>query len=271
MSKRIVAPRDENGEILGFPRHPFSEIWEAYDVTELRDTIKAEGQLVPIVLLDEPRGSGRKKRVIDGNMRQRACIGAGIEPIYRMFGVGKLGENDGDNPRYFAYKEVFGRQVTGPERNAVVLKYATMAKGYNPPIGGLGEKPVSMDEAAKKGGAKKRNVERYKVVLTKGVPELQDAYKAEVVSVSDAAACAAEPPDVQRAAVAAVIAGEAPTLKAAVAAIAPRPPAAEDPKDIGRAQLALAERGALCQGGNQALQAQLVANMRKIAAAWERV
>jgi hypothetical protein len=251
-----------------YPAHEFAEIFPFRDgpsLTALRDNIREHGQFDDIVLLDE--------KVLEGRRRQAAMIGAHLTPRYREFGSR---ESDGDDPLEFAYAANFHRRddITKAEKEEAAVKYANLKRGFNakgktPNSSNepLGKKPASQKETAEKFDMPVSRLKRAKVVLEKGVPELIEAYKSDEVSVSDAAAVAVEPPEVQRAAVEAVRAGEATTLQAAVAVIVPKAPAAADKEEVSRTLAAAAKELATIETTNTALRTQLVSNLDKIAAA----
>lgn len=206
-------------EIPVYPPHPFAAIFPICGDTsliELSDSIAEHGQKEEIVLYE--------KQILDGRRRQAAAIRAGKEPKYRQWGSRPL---DGNDPLEFAFIVNYARRnMSESERTLAAREYANLKRGRNPTNPtkvGLGETPVSQKEAAAKFDVNVKQIERANKVMEHGVPELQQAMKAETVSITDAASIATEPPHVQKAAVAAVEAGTAPTLAAAVAATKPAP------------------------------------------------
>lgn len=206
-------------------------------LTELSDSMKAVGQLEDIVLLDG--------QVLDGRRRQLAAIRAGIIPRFRDFGSRP---GDGNDPLDFAFATNYNRRtMSDAERVLAAVAFANLKRGRNTTNVGLGEN--SQADAAKKFGVNVKQIERAKAVMEKGTPELKEALKKELVSVSDAAAVADQPAKVQRQAVAAVASGTAKTLRGAVAALAGPAPetAAAVARDLDRI-IARVERLATDQG-----------------------
>lgn len=224
-----------------YAHHPYAAIFPFRDgvsLIELSDSIKEHGQYEEIVLLD--------RQVLEGRRRQAAAIRAGITPRYRDFGS-RTG--DGDDPLEFAFQVNFQRRdMSEAERVVAAVAYANLKKGDNQHAAkgnevGANEptSPASQAEAARKFGVPVSQIKRAKVVIEKGVPELVAAMKDETVSVSDAAAIASEPPDVQRKAVATVQA-KGGTLQAAVAGT--KPEAGENAQMVGRDLEVLIKRAA---------------------------
>jgi hypothetical protein len=204
-----------------YKHHPFSEIFpfrEGTSLDALSDNMKKNGQHEEIVLY--------QGMVLNGRRRQAAAKRAGIKPLYRQYGSRPT---DGPNPLDWAFDINFHLRddMTHAEKELAAIKLARFKKGYNPPTGGLGEKPMTLGEAAKRMGVPKRRVERRKAVLDNGVQELIDVMDAEKVTVSDAAAIAGQPPIIQKKAVEAVVSGRATTLQAAVEDLVPATAAPE--------------------------------------------
>src|ERR1043166_1666471 len=199
------------------PAHEYAEIFPfrtGPSLVDLADSIASIGQKEPCVRY--------KGKVLEGRRRQAACIMRGIEPIFREFGSR---ETDGADPLEFSFAVNYHRRddLTEAEKVMAATKYAKLKFGDNQYSGrgkqGSANAPPSQKEAAKKFNISVDKLKRAKRVMESGVPELQTAYQAGEISVSDAAKIADEAPDVQRAAVKAVKTGKAKTLKAAVAAI----------------------------------------------------
>ncbi len=213
--------------IHAYPHHPFAEIFPFRDgptLTDLADSIAEYGQFEDIVL--------HEGQVLEGRRRQAGCIARGIAPRYRKFGSRP---GDGDDALEFAFRVNFDRRsMTEPERVLAARQYANLKKGRrssNATNVAFEEKPISQKEAAEKFDVTVKQIQRANNVMEKGIPELQAAVKEQEVSISDAASIADEEPDVQKKAIAAVQAGEAKTLKEAVASGKPAPP--EDVKKLG--------------------------------------
>lgn len=223
-------------KIKTYPHHPFAEIFPFRDgdsLIELSDSIKENGQFDEIVL--------HERKVIEGRRRQAACIRAGVQPRFREFGSRP---GDGADPLEYAFHVNYHRRddMTEAEKVLAAVGYANLKRGDNQHTKEeVGTRvPSSQKEAAQKFGVNVKQLKRAKAVLEKGTPELQEAMRAEKVSVTDAAAIAGEAPEVQREAVAKVLAGEKGTLKEAMAA--GRPDHAKDLREIARDLDGLAER-----------------------------
>jgi ParB-like chromosome segregation protein Spo0J len=177
--------------------HPLADIFpllEGQDFTELAADIKAHGLHEPIVLFEG--------RILDGRNRFRACLAAGVEPMFRPF--------DGDDPlAYVISLNLKRRHLSESQRAMVAAKLATLKRGDNQhsPIG-----ETSQAKAAELLNVGKRSVERATEVRDHGAPELQRAVERGDVSVSAAADVAALPEDEQRGIVAR---GEREILRAA--------------------------------------------------------
>jgi len=228
-----------------FPPHPYSALFpfrSGSSLIELSDSIAEKGQKEPIVLYE--------KQILDGRRRQAAAIRAGKAPIYRDFGSRK---EDGDSALEFSFAVNFHRRddMSESEKVLAAVGYAKFKRGDNQHTGKSSDaanagasKPASQKEAAKKFGVSDAAVERAKKVMEHGTPELQEAMKAEVISVSDAASIASEPAEVQRQAVEMVKAGEATTAAGAVKAAKGN---VEDPLKICKDIDAIVARLALVQ------------------------
>lgn len=222
-----------------YPPHPYAAIFPlrgGASLIELSDSIAAIGQIEEIVLLD--------RQVIDGRRRQAAAIRAGRQPRYRDFGSRP---SDGSDPLEFSFAVNYHRRddLSEAEKVLAAVGYARFKRGENQfTVGNSSDTtevgpPPSQQEAAKKFGVGVKQIERAKAVMEHGTPELQEAMRTELVSVTDAASIAKEPPEVQRAALEKVRAKEAKTLAAAVAGMRP---AIEDAGKIGKELSQLIER-----------------------------
>ena len=231
-----------------YPAHQFAEIFPlrgGASLIELSDSIAEHGQKEEIVLFE--------KQVLDGRRRQAAAIRAGKAPLYREFGSR---DTDGDDPLEFSFATNYFRRddMSEAEKVLAAVGYAKLKRGDNQhtkgehPANAGTSRPASQKDAAAKFGVSAAAVERAKLVMEKGCPELIQAMKAETVSVSDAAAIAGEPVDVQRKAVAAVAAGTATTLKGAVSSTEPAP--GDSWAMIGREIEVITGRVARCATGN---------------------
>lgn len=213
--------------------HPFSEIFpfrEGPSFVALADSIAKIGQKDEIVLYEG--------KVLEGRRRQAACISRGITPRYRQFGSR---ETDGTDPLEFSYAINFHRRddMTAAEKAIAAQKYSTFKFGENQ-YSGKGKKVGSANarpsctqaEAARKFNTSVDQIKRAKKVMESGTPELQEALRQGTIAISDAAAIADEPPEIQREALEAVRENRTRTAKGAVAAV--KGPAPEDAEKLAR-------------------------------------
>jgi ParB-like chromosome segregation protein Spo0J len=134
-------------------------------------------------------------QVLDGRNRYRACLAIGIEPITRPF------DQRGDPLAFVISKNLHRRHLNEAQRAAVAAKIATLEKGSfykNQHTGSLKPIGVTQAEAAKLMNVSERSVKRARVVLDRGVPELQAAVETGNVSLSATAAVAYKAPEEQR-------------------------------------------------------------------------
>ena len=135
--------------IREIPAHDFAGIFPIradQSLTVLSDSIRVCGQLEDIVLFEG--------KVLEGRRRQLAAIRANVKPRYREFGS-RVGDGGSDRAAALEYSfqvNICRRDLSEPERSLAAVGYANLRKGFNPnpPIGGLGEKPVSQKAAAAK-------------------------------------------------------------------------------------------------------------------------
>lgn len=192
------------------PAHEYAEIFPMHEGTlsELAERIKEHGQREAIVMLDG--------KILDGRRREAACIRVGVEPKYRKFG--SRGE-DGDDPLEFVIDtNLHRRQLTKGESELAAGKYAIAKVGGDRirPSHQLGEVVQTRKIAAEKFGTSTSQVDRAKIVVTHGVPELQEAVASGKVTTSDAANVAKEEPSVQRQALKTFEEGKSKSLAGAV-------------------------------------------------------
>lgn len=196
-----------------YKSHELAEIFPLHEgkpLHELADDIKEHGQKEPIVLY--------QKKILDGRRRELACYRAEVKPKFRQFGSRK---EDGKDPLSFVLAiNLHRRHLSDQERAMVAAKLANVPRGgdrksdsakIKPPGGGL-----IIEESAEKLNVSKRSAERASKIIKNGSKALQEAVEAKAVTLTDAAAIADEPKDVQAEAVKAVQQGKADTLQEAV-------------------------------------------------------
>jgi N6-adenosine-specific RNA methylase IME4 len=163
--------------------HPLADIFPLMRGAEfdaLVADIKANGLHECIALLDD--------QVLDGRNRYRACIAAGVDPLFVPY--------RGDDPAaYVVSMNVARRHLSESQRAMVASKLATLKRGDNQhsPIG-----ETSQATAARLLNVGKRSVERAREVLDQGAPDLAATVERGEVSVSAAADVATMSLEAQR-------------------------------------------------------------------------
>jgi N6-adenosine-specific RNA methylase IME4 len=177
------------------PFHPLANCWdflEGPDFEKLVASIRANGLREPITVYDG--------MVLDGRNRQRACAAAGVAceyvpykprtnalPDYEELWAFVLDKNDVRTHRTIA------------ERAMAAARRANLKEGRpskTPSTEGVIR--ISQQQAADQVGVSIASVERARVVVDHGTPELQQAVTREKVSLAVAADIATQPKEVQR-------------------------------------------------------------------------
>jgi hypothetical protein len=150
------------------------------DAKALGDDIKANGQHEPIIMFEE--------KILDGRNRYLECIRVGVEPTFRPY--------LGDDPTAFVISlNLKRRHLDESQRAMIGAKLATLKQGGDhskPSIEGL-----SADQASSLLNVSDASIERGRVVIKKGTPELIKAVEQGNVSVSAAAEFAKQPKEDQ--------------------------------------------------------------------------
>ena len=200
----MSAPQD-------FPLSPLTGIfppWPQEQRHRLREDIAAHGLREPITVW---RG-----RIIDGRHRYQACIEAGVRPEYRFL-------DDHEDPVAFILGENIIRRHLNETQRAVVAFHLAAALGSlpearDPQAGENFPRRLTQREAARLLGVSDRSVKHAARVLspqTNTVPQLRQAVESGRISVSDGSRIVKHSEEVQRQAVAMVLAGEARTAAGA--------------------------------------------------------
>lgn len=178
------------------PFHPLADIFPMLPAAELQslaDDIAAGGLLEPITLHDG--------MILDGRNRYTACLAAGVDPRFTHY--------DGDEPLAFVLsRNLHRRHLDESQRAMVAARIADLDRGrpmVNAPIGAFTQ-PAAADALS----VGHRSVQRARVVLDHGTPELIAAVDNGVMPVSQAAAVARADADTQRAIVSKVSNGHRP-------------------------------------------------------------
>lgn len=176
--------------------HPIAAILPLLDephLAELSRDIAANGLQVPIVV----DASGA---IIDGRNRYIACHRVGVQPHYETW------DYQGSLLAFVLSLNLHRRHLDESQRSLIAARLANLKLGDNQhkqgtPIDG----PISQPEAGKLLNVGTRGVQRGRVVLERGAPELIAAVDAGKIAVSAAAQIAERSKEQQRAAVDRVI------------------------------------------------------------------
>jgi hypothetical protein len=116
--------------------------------------------------------------ILDGRNRYRACLEAGVEPIFLPY--------QGDDPvAYVLSLNLHRRHLNESQRAMVAGRVATLQAGR--PQENTAIAVIKQDKAAALLNVSIDSIQRARTVLDKGAPELEKAVMAKVVSVSAAA------------------------------------------------------------------------------------
>jgi phage N-6-adenine-methyltransferase len=132
---------------------------EEFDL--LVNDIKKNGQIYPITIHND--------KILDGRNRYRACLAAGIEPIFYTY--------QGDDTRgYIVSLNLIRRMLTDAERARLLVElYVPCTHGY-----------TTVRELAKQHNISTTQAQRVKNVSIKAIPEVKDAYLTEKISLRKA-------------------------------------------------------------------------------------
>lgn len=150
--------------------HPLTNVFpliEGAEFDELVADIRERGLHEPIVVLED--------MILDGRNRYRACMAAGVEPIFSVY--------TGDDPvGYVISANLRRRHLDESQRAMVAARLATLKLGDNQHSEGL---PIGRGSELLNVG--ERTVARAREVQEHGTPELVHAVERGAVSVSAAA------------------------------------------------------------------------------------
>lgn len=172
---------------MGIPFHPLANIFpliEGEEFAALVESVRANGLIDPIQVFEGA--------VLDGRNRQRACEEAGVPCRYVDFA--------GDRKAALGYviaKNLHRRHLNDSQRAYVAAKLASM--GWGGDRSKLPDGDLTTEVAAKLVNAKKRSVDRARVVRDKGVEALQEMLARGVLPVATAEKVAELPAEEQRA------------------------------------------------------------------------
>ena len=126
--------------------------------------------------------------ILDGRNRYRACGEAGVKPRYVKLAKGK-------NPAAFVLSENIARRHLGPsERAMVAARMADLKWGQR---ADRVEGSIDLSTAARLVSVSEPSVKRAKVVLERGILELQQAVDRGRIAVHEAAKAARKSADAQ--------------------------------------------------------------------------
>lgn len=152
--------------------HPIAKLFPLMSderLEKLAADIGARGLLHPIVTLDD--------RILDGRNRFRACQKAGVTPKFEAY-RGK------DPLAYVISANVERRHLSESQRSMVAGRMADLPKGSNQHAS---IEAPSQEEAAVRLNVSRSNVQRARLVLSGGAPELVEAVDGDLIAVSAAA------------------------------------------------------------------------------------
>lgn len=156
--------------------HEIASIFPMMDdasLSDLADDIKANGLREPIWFYDG--------KILDGRNRFRACGLVGVEPAFR--------EYDGDDPTAFVISmNLKRRHLDESQRAMVAARLATLGDGQRADYAGASnEAPVvTQASAAELVNVSRPSVQRARVVLQEGTPEIIGEVDGGRLSVSRA-------------------------------------------------------------------------------------
>jgi hypothetical protein len=170
------------------PFHPLANLFPMMDdaaLGELAGDIREHG-------LREAITTDAAGAILDGRNRYRACRLAGVEPRFEIF--------SGDDPVAFvASRNLHRRHLTDDQRRMVAAKLVSMCQGDA--TSQIATGAVSRKQAAALMKVDVAGVDRARVVVKRGAPELVGAVERGQVTVAAAAEIAKKPAREQRAAV----------------------------------------------------------------------
>jgi hypothetical protein len=154
--------------------HPIADLFplmEGAEFDELVADIKAHGQREQIITTEDGL-------ILDGRNRYRACLAAGVEPV---FGTR---EDDGKHADFVRSKNLFRRNLNQAQRAQIAVDIAAMVPhggdrktGSSGHDGRLISQPATQEQLADQAKVGERTIRRAVKVQKKGVPELAKAVR----------------------------------------------------------------------------------------------
>lgn len=154
--------------------HPAAALFPLMSATEyagLLEDIRQHGLREPIVV------DSKTKTILDGRNRYRACRESETVPEFEWY--------DGDDPTgYVVSLNLHRRHLNESQRAMIAARLATLRNGQRP--SSIDEGAITQGKAAQLLNVSKPSVERARVVLEKGTPEMVAAVDAGNLAVSAA-------------------------------------------------------------------------------------
>jgi ParB-like chromosome segregation protein Spo0J len=165
--------------------HPIANLFplmQGQEFDALVLDIKTNGLREAITLLDD--------KILDGRNRYRACVAAGVEPIFRQY------DGNGSPLAFVISLNLHRRHLDESQRGMVAAKVATLRDGERQ-VGKFAEVPTQ-PEAAKMLNVSERTTRSARKVLDHGTPEMIAAVEQAKIAVSVAASFSHKEPEMQR-------------------------------------------------------------------------
>lgn len=186
---------------MSYDFHPHAAIFPLLGgegFCDLVEDIRTNGLLDAITL--------HNGQILDGRNRYNACLSAGIEPRFTDY--------DGDDPLAFVISANLHRRHLGESQRAMVAaRVATMGRGRPSDNASIDALSRSQPAAAAALNVSRPSVQRARVVLDSGAPEMVAAVDRGQIPVSAAATIARKPAEHQRQVVERVASGIARDVK----------------------------------------------------------
>lgn len=223
---------------MNYTRHPLSAAWpnmSAEEYASLIESIQMHGQRDPIVLLDG--------EILDGWHRYRACVEAGMEPVFTAF--------EGDDPKDFVSDKHNRRSLNLTQRMTAIALMNEWAPSHRPRKVEV-TSTLTNAALAKQAGGSTKTAQQVKAAISKGTKEVVKGMQDGTLSAERASKIA-----------------QLPAKEQAKALKAPKPEA-EDIHYVGPSEeeIAVAQESA---AADQAAFEVLLAADDKLAAAVEEI
>lgn len=128
-------------------------------------------------------------QILDGRNRYRACLAAGVEPVFRDY--------EGDDPVGFVVSLNLHRRHLDESQRAMSAAKAANHKVGNPNWSNSANSGLTTEQASEKFNIGKTAIKSAKQVINNGIPELTTKVETGEVRVSTAADIATLPSEQQ--------------------------------------------------------------------------